>query len=179
MSIRYNPVIDGLRALAVLLVIFNHIGIHLFSGGFIGVDIFFVISGYLITSIIYKDMKLGDFSIGSFYKKRVIRLAPAFFTVLTVVSIISWFSMLPHELAEYAKSAIYSTFLMANVYMRKEVGGYFSTSVEEVPLLHLWSLGVEEQFYLFWPLLLLMLIRKTNPKWMLWIIIGLIIASVF
>ncbi|ATO19572.1 O-antigen acetylase [Acinetobacter sp. LoGeW2-3] len=179
MSIRYNPVIDGLRALAVLLVIFNHIGIHLFSGGFIGVDIFFVISGYLITSIIYKDMKLGNFSIGSFYKKRVIRLAPAFFTVLTVVSIISWFSMLPHELAEYAKSAVYSTFLMANVYMRKEVGGYFSTSVEEVPLLHLWSLGVEEQFYLFWPLLLLMLIRKTNPKWMLWIIIGLIIASVF
>lgn len=179
MSIKYNADIDGLRAIAVLFVIFNHLHVSLFQGGFIGVDIFFVISGYLITSIIYKEMREDRFRIGHFYKKRVIRLAPAFFTMLAVVSIISSLLMLPHELMSYFESVIYSTFLMANVYMRKEVGGYFSTSVEEVPLLHLWSLGVEEQFYLFWPLLLLFLIRKINVKWLIWIVISLIMLSIF
>ena len=179
MSIRYNADIDGLRAIAVLFVIFNHLNISLFQGGFIGVDIFFVISGYLITSIMYKEMREDRFSLGHFYKKRVIRLAPAFFTMLAVVSIISSLLMLPHELMSYFESVIYSTFLMANVYMRKEVGGYFSTSVEEVPLLHLWSLGIEEQFYLFWPLLLLFLIKKINAKWLIWIVISLIMLSVF
>ena len=179
MSISYNADIDGLRAIAVLFVIFNHLNISLFQGGFIGVDIFFVISGYLITSIIYKEMREDRFSLGHFYKKRVIRLAPAFFTMLAAVSIISSLLMLPHELISYFESVIYSTFLMANVYMRKEVGGYFSTSVEEVPLLHLWSLGIEEQFYLFWPLLLLFLIKKINAKWLIWIVISLIMLSVF
>ncbi|UUS57069.1 MULTISPECIES: acyltransferase family protein [unclassified Acinetobacter] len=179
MSIKYNADIDGLRAIAVLFVIFNHLHVSLFQGGFIGVDIFFVISGYLITSIIYKEMREDRFRIGHFYKKRVIRLAPAFFTMLAVVSIISSLLMLPHELMSYFESVIYSTFLMANVYMRKEVGGYFSTSVEEVPLLHLWSLGIEEQFYLFWPLLLLFLIKKINAKWLIWIVISLIMLSVF
>ncbi|NWK53165.1 acyltransferase [Acinetobacter sp. SwsAc5] len=179
MSIRYNADIDGLRAIAVLFVIFNHLNISLFQGGFIGVDIFFVISGYLITSIMYKEMRENRFSLGHFYKKRVIRLAPAFFTMLVAVSIISSLLMLPHELISYFESVLYSTFLMANVYMRKEVGGYFSTSVEEVPLLHLWSLGIEEQFYLFWPLLLLFLIKKINGKWLIWIVISLIMLSVF
>ncbi|MDM1755030.1 acyltransferase [Acinetobacter towneri] len=179
MSIKYNADIDGLRAIAVLFVIFNHLNISLFQGGFIGVDIFFVISGYLITSIMYKEMRENRFSLGHFYKKRVIRLAPAFFTMLVAVSIISSLLMLPHELMSYFESVIYSTFLMANVYMRKEVGGYFSTSVEEVPLLHLWSLGIEEQFYLFWPLLLLFLIKKINAKWLIWIVISLIMLSVF
>lgn len=179
MSIKYNADIDGLRAIAVLFVIFNHLHIRLFQGGFIGVDIFFVISGYLITSIIYKEMQEGCFSVGYFYKKRVIRLAPAFFTMLTVISIISCILMLPHELIAYFESLIYSTFLMANVYMRQEVGGYFSTSVDEVPLLHLWSLGVEEQFYLFWPLLLLLLMKKVNVKWLIWIVLSLIMLSIF
>ncbi|OFE44480.1 acyltransferase family protein [Acinetobacter towneri] len=179
MSIRYNADVDGLRAIAVLFVIFNHLNISLFQGGFIGVDIFFVISGYLITSIMYKEMRENRFSLGHFYKKRVIRLAPAFFTMLVAVSIISSLLMLPHELISYFESVLYSTFLMANVYMRKEVGGYFSTSVEEVPLLHLWSLGIEEQFYLFWPLLLLFLIKKINGKWLIWIVISLIMLSVF
>ena len=179
MSIKYNADIDGLRALAVMFVIFNHINISVFSGGFIGVDIFFVISGYLITSIIYKEMTEQRFSVGHFYKKRVVRLAPAFFTVLTIVSIISMFIMLPHELTQYFKSVVYSTLLMANVYMRKEAGGYFSTSVDEVPLLHLWSLGVEEQFYIFWPLLLLLLTKKSNAKWLVLIILSLIVLSLF
>lgn len=179
MSIKYRADIDGLRALAVLLVIFNHINISLFSGGFIGVDIFFVISGFLITSIIYKEMTEDRFSIAKFYKKRVIRLGPALFTVLATVSVICSFILLPHELSEYFKSLVYSTFLMANIYMRKEVGEYFATSVDEVPLLHLWSLGVEEQFYIFWPLILLLLIKKTNAKWLFWIVLGLIICSIY
>lgn len=179
MSIKYTPDIDGLRALAVMLVIFNHINLSVFSGGFIGVDVFFVISGYLITSIIYKEMTEKHFSIGHFYKKRVIRLAPAFFVVLLTTSIFSLWMMLPNELMDYAKSIVYSTFLMANIYMRKEVGGYFSTSADEIPLLHLWSLGVEEQFYIFWPLLLLLFVRKTNVKWLIWIILSLTVLSVF
>lgn len=179
MSLKYTPDIDGLRALAVMLVIFNHVNISLFSGGFIGVDIFFVISGYLITAIIYKEMIAKSFSISHFYKKRVIRLAPAFFTVLLITSIFSLWMMLSNELVEYAKSIVYSVFLMANVYMRKEIGGYFSTSADEIPLLHLWSLGVEEQFYIFWPLLLLLLVRKAHAKWLIWIVLGLIIFSLF
>lgn len=179
MSLKYTPDIDGLRALAVMLVVFNHISISLFSGGFIGVDIFFVISGYLITAIIYKEITEKHFSIGHFYKKRVIRLAPAFFTVLLITSVFSLWMMLPNELLSYAKSIVYSTFLMANVYMRKEVGGYFSTSADEIPLLHLWSLGVEEQFYIFWPLLLLLLVRKTHVKWFIWIVLSFIIFSLF
>lgn len=177
MSINYRPDIDGLRAIAVLLVIFNHVGWSFFSGGYIGVDIFFVISGYLITTILLKDMQQQRFSVAQFYKKRVIRLAPAYFTVLLTVSAVGYWLLLPQELVQYSKSLIYSTFLMANIYMRKEVGDYFSNSVDETPLLHLWSLGVEEQFYIFWPLILLFLLRKVPLKWLGVIIAGLILCS--
>ncbi|NNH02259.1 acyltransferase family protein [Acinetobacter sp. ANC 5414] len=176
---RYRSDIEGLRALAILLVIFNHINLTWFSGGFIGVDVFFVISGFLITKILHKDISNHQFSLGNFYKKRIIRLAPALFTVLTVVSVTSYFIMLPNELMEYSKSLIYSTFLLANIYMRKEAGDYFSGSVDEIPLLHLWSLGVEEQFYLVWPLLLLLLFKRSYSKYIIWIILGCIALSVF
>lgn len=177
MSIDYRPDIDGLRAVAVLLVIFNHVGWSVFSGGYIGVDIFFVISGYLITTILLKDIQQQRFSVAQFYKKRVIRLAPAYFTVLLTISAVGYFVLLPQELQQYSQSLIYSTFLMANIYMRKEVGDYFSNSVNETPLLHLWSLGVEEQFYIFWPLILLFLLRKVSFKWLGGIIVGLILLS--
>ncbi|CAB1213793.1 acyltransferase family protein [Acinetobacter bouvetii] len=170
MNLSYRADIDGLRAIAVLLVIFNHIGITLFSGGYIGVDIFFVISGYLITIILTQDIQSQRFSIARFYKKRVVRLAPAYFTVLSVVSVIAWQVMLPDDLSEYFNSVMYATVLMANLYMRNEVGDYFSPSVEGVPLLHLWSLGVEEQFYLFWPLLLWLVIGKVSRKYALAIV---------
>ena len=148
MSVAYRADIDGLRAIAVLLVVFNHLGWSWFSGGYIGVDIFFVISGYLITSILTKELTEQRFSIAHFYKKRVLRLAPAFFTVLVTVSVLAWQVMLPDELIKYAQSALYGTFLMANLHMQNEVGDYFSQSVDTIPLLHLWSLGVEEQFYI-------------------------------
>ena len=174
MSTAYRPDIDGLRAIAVSLVIFNHLGWSLFSGGYIGVDIFFVISGYLITIILTREIQSQQFSIARFYKKRVVRLAPAYFTVLAVVSVVAWQVMLPGELTEYFESVIYATLLLANIYMRNEVGDYFSPSVENVPLLHLWSLGVEEQFYIFWPLLLLMFFSKSSRKY-LWMMISIFI----
>ncbi len=122
MNLSYRADIDGLRAIAVLLVIFNHIGISLFSGGYIGVDVFFVISGYLITIILTQEIQSKRFSIARFYKKRVVRLAPAYFTVLSVVSIIAWQVMLPGDLNQYFDSVMYATLLMANIYMRNEVG---------------------------------------------------------
>ena len=176
MNFSYRADIDGLRAIAVLLVIFNHIGLSFFSGGYIGVDVFFVISGYLITIILTHDIQSKRFSIARFYKKRVVRLAPAYFTVLSVVSIVAWQVMLPGELTEYFDSVMYATLLMANIYMRNEVGDYFSQDAEGIPLLHLWSLGVEEQFYIFWPLLLLLFAGKVQRKYMWAVVTAFIVA---
>ncbi|MFH7765009.1 acyltransferase family protein [Acinetobacter sp. BSP-28] len=179
MNFSYRADIDGLRAIAVLLVIFNHIGISFFSGGYIGVDVFFVISGYLITLILTHDIQSKRFSIARFYKKRVVRLAPAYFTVLSVVSVIAWQVMLPGELTQYFDSVMYATLLMANIYMRNEVGDYFSQGAEGIPLLHLWSLGVEEQFYIFWPLLLLLFVGKVPRKYTWAIVTTLIVTLLF
>ncbi|MGX5700393.1 acyltransferase family protein [Acinetobacter kookii] len=176
MNFSYRADIDGLRAIAVLLVIFNHVGLSFFSGGYMGVDVFFVISGYLITIILTHDIQSKRFSIARFYKKRVVRLAPAYFTVLSVVSIIAWQVMLPGELTEYFDSVMYATLLMANIYMRNEVGDYFSQDAEGIPLLHLWSLGVEEQFYIFWPLLLLLFAGKVSRKYMWAVVTAFILA---
>ena len=178
MSISYREDIDGLRALAVSLVIFNHIGLSLFAGGYIGVDVFFVISGYLITAILVKDSLQHQFSISSFYKKRIIRLAPALLSMLLVVTLISCMLMLPHELENYFKSLNYAIFFMANVFMREEVGDYFSLNTDQIPLLHLWSLGVEEQFYIFWPLCLLFLLKRVPIKWMSGLVLSLIVLLI-
>lgn len=164
MAISYRPEVDGLRCLAVMLVILHHLGIPGFDGGFVGVDVFFVISGYLITSIILSEVAKGGFSFGRFYQRRVIRLAPAYFLVLVVTSLVAGFVMLPSELLQYSRSAIYSTFFAANFFMWDTVGGYFGTGADTTPLLHLWSLAVEEQFYLFWPVSLLLLHRLFRTK---------------
>ena len=177
MTVAYRADLDGLRALAVLLVVFNHLGWSLFSGGYIGVDVFFVISGYLITSILRQDIEQQRFSIAKFYQKRVLRLAPAYFLMLGVVSVFAWHVMLPDELVKYVQSALHATFLMGNIYMQNEVGDYFSPTVETIPLLHLWSLGVEEQFYILWPLVLLLLLKKTSSQWRCGFILIAIISS--
>lgn len=179
MKLSYRPDIDGLRAIAVLLVLFQHIGLSLFSGGFIGVDIFFVISGFLITKILVNEIQDNTFKFGSFYKKRIVRLAPALFLVLFVTTIISFFIFLPYELLEYIESLMYSTFFLANVYMRQEAGDYFSPLVDEIPLLHLWSLGVEEQFYIFWPILLIFIFKYFKAKNFIYITFFMIIGSIF
>lgn len=174
MSVTYRPEIDGLRTVSVLLVILSHLGWTLLPGGYVGVDVFFVISGFLITSIVVAEIRTGTFTIANFYKRRVIRLAPAYFLVLAVTSIAAILIMLPDELLAYFKSVIYSTFFAANIYMWREVGGYFASQSDVIPLLHLWSLAVEEQFYIIWPLALLIGLRVTPPRF-LWIVLVLAI----
>lgn len=179
MRIKYRPEIDGLRTIAVMLVIFHHLGWSLFSGGYIGVDVFFVISGYLITSIISSEILNKKFSIKSFYKRRILRLAPAYFLVIFSTSIAALIFMLPRELLNYVESALYATFFSANFYMWSEVGGYFGSQSEVVPLLHLWTLAVEEQFYILWPLALLTLFSLFNKRLILFTILLSIVFGVY
>lgn len=149
----YRPDIDGLRALAVLPVVFFHAGIRGFNGGFVGVDIFFVISGFLITSVIVDDYDTRQFSIKKFYYRRVLRLFPALFVMISVVGALAIWVLLPAELVNFAKSVLATTFFFSNILFFEQTG-YFAPAAQTMPLLHTWSLAVEEQFYLFWPLLI-------------------------
>lgn len=178
-SIRYQPHIDGLRAVAVLLVVLHHLGDWAaMRGGYVGVDVFFVISGFLITSIVRKELEAGSFTFGGFYKRRVIRLAPAYFTVLLATTFAALIWMLPAELLAYVRSMAASSLFFANFHMWKEVGGYFGADAHTAPLLHLWSLAVEEQFYLFWPVAMLLGHRLLKKPWMPWVVALIAIAGV-
>jgi len=155
---KYRPEIDGLRALAVISVILFHAGFDLISGGYVGVDIFFVISGFLITTIIYEEIKSGKFSIINFYERRVRRILPALFFMVLVTIPIAWFLLSPYDMKYYSKSIAYVAIFLSNTIFYKQ-SGYFDTSAELKPLLHTWSLGVEEQYYIFFPLLLVFMWR--------------------
>jgi len=161
----YRPDIDGLRALAVLSVIIYHINKEILPGGFVGVDIFFVISGYLISLHIFKDLSRDSFSILEFYRRRVKRIAPAMLVVVMVTIVIAQFLLLPGDAEKVAQSGLWSVFSLPNVYfwLYQDVS-YFAAASNQKPLLHLWSLGVEEQFYVFWPLILLITSRKGHSK---------------
>jgi peptidoglycan/LPS O-acetylase OafA/YrhL len=150
---KYRADIDGLRALAVIPVLFYHVGIPGFAGGFVGVDIFFVISGYLICGMIDGDIRDGSFAIGNFYKRRVLRILPALFVMFLVTSILAYIYCLPVELEDYSKSLASAVGSVSNVYFAA-TAGYFDAPAETKPLLHTWSLGVEEQFYLVIPVLM-------------------------
>jgi peptidoglycan/LPS O-acetylase OafA/YrhL len=153
-TMKYRADIDGLRALAVVPVVLYHTGVPGFGGGFVGVDIFFVISGYLICGMIDEDISKQTFSIGNFYKRRVMRILPALFAMFLVTSFLAYIYFLPVELKDYAKSLASAVGSVSNVYFA-EITDYFDAPAETKPLLHTWSLGVEEQFYLFTPLLML------------------------
>ena len=172
---KYRKDIDGLRAIAVLSVIAFHSGIESFSGGFIGVDIFFVISGYLITTLIYRDMQSRCFSFFNFYKRRVSRLLPALSITLVIVLFFGFFLYNGGAFDNLGKEVFYSSFGAANILFAKGQN-YFVQDITFRPLLHLWSLGVEEQFYLIWPLLLL-LVCKISKKYVLPTAICLFILS--
>jgi peptidoglycan/LPS O-acetylase OafA/YrhL len=161
----YRLDIDGLRAIAVLSVILFHIKKALLPGGFIGVDVFFVISGFLITSHIVQDINRSRFSILNFYRRRIKRIVPAMLVVVSVTLFFSWFLLLPEDATAAAKSAVFSLFSLANVYfwLYRDTS-YFAQSTSELPLLHLWSLGIEEQFYVIWPLLLIWLYQPGCKK---------------
>src|SRR5260370_14584790 len=151
---RYRADIDGLRALAVIPVLFYHVGIPGFPGGFVGVDIFFVISGYLICGMIDEDIRNGSFSLSNFYKRRMLRILPALFVMFLVTSILAYAYCLPVELEDYSKSLASAVGSVSNVYFPATAGS-FDAPAETKPLLHTWSLGVEEQVYLIPPLLML------------------------
>ena len=151
----YRPEIDGLRALAVIPVILFHAGFGLFSGGFVGVDVFFVISGYLITAILIEDIESKRFSILKFYERRARRILPMLFFVLAVCIPFAWIWMLPNELKNFSQSLIAVNLFVSNIYFGKKIG-YFDANADNEPLLHTWSLAVEEQYYLLFPIFLIL-----------------------
>ena len=161
-NFRYRPEIDGLRAIAVLAVVFFHAGIGM-PGGFIGVDVFFVISGYLITSLIIKDLQTDTFSLASFWERRARRIFPAAAAMVLIVLVAGWFLLLPTDYSTLAKAAAWQAVFAANFYFWKTTN-YFSGPADEQPLLHTWSLAVEEQFYLFVPLILIALFRSPRLR---------------
>jgi peptidoglycan/LPS O-acetylase OafA/YrhL len=155
---RYRPDIDGLRAIAVLLVVCFHAFPEAMPGGFIGVDIFFVISGFLITGIIVRQLDQLRFSLLGFYVRRIRRIFPALIVVLGVTLVLGWLWMLPTAYAQLSADVFASAAFVSNVALLLQ-SGYFDIESGKKPLLHLWSLGIEEQFYLFWPLILMLAAR--------------------
>jgi peptidoglycan/LPS O-acetylase OafA/YrhL len=161
----YRPDIDGVRALAVGAVIAFHAFPNYAHGGFVGVDIFFVISGFLISSIVFHSLERGRFSFAAFYSRRIKRIFPALIIVLAVFLAAGWMILLPSEYGQLGKHSAASSAFVSNLVLWAE-SGYFDTEAELKPMLHLWSLGVEEQFYLVWPLLLFLLYRlRVNFLW--------------
>ncbi|NMG55444.1 acyltransferase family protein [Aromatoleum aromaticum] len=151
---KYRKDIDGLRAFAVVPVILFHAGFDVFGGGFLGVDIFFVISGYLITTIIINELERQEFSIVSFYERRARRILPALFLVMLFSSVMSYYWMLPDELENFGQSLVATTLFSNNILLTL-TSGYWALASEFKPFLHAWSLGVEEQYYIIVPLILM------------------------
>ena len=172
----YRPDIDGLRALAVGAVILYHAFPLTLPGGFLGVDVFFVISGFLITGMILEQLRDGKFTILGFYLRRVRRILPALLTMLLGVSLLALLILMPDELERFARNVTASALFVPNLALARE-SGYFDAAAETNPLLHLWSLGVEEQFYLLWPLALLLFVPRVRPRTTLIVIVAIIAAS--
>jgi peptidoglycan/LPS O-acetylase OafA/YrhL len=172
-NFRYRPEIDGLRAIAVLAVVLYHAGLGP-SGGFVGVDVFFVISGFLITSLILKDLEAGTLTLTGFWERRIRRIVPALTCLVLVTLMVGWIVLLPGDYALLGQSAIFQGLFLANIYFWRN-SGYFDGAAEEKPLLHTWSLAVEEQFYLVFPLLMvgLVAIPRFHHRGALMLVFGL------
>jgi peptidoglycan/LPS O-acetylase OafA/YrhL len=174
-ALNYRPEVDGLRAVAVIPVILFHSGLHVFSGGFVGVDVFFVISGYLITSIILSEMLSGKFSLVTFYERRARRILPSLFVMMLICLPAAWLILDPPDFKYFAKSLVAVPVFSSNLLFWLE-SGYFDASAELKPLLHTWTLAVEEQYYVLFPLLL-MLTWKWGRRWLLAIlVVGAIVS---
>lgn len=152
--VRYRPEVDGLRALSVLSVLFFHAGVPGFGGGFWGVDVFFVVSGYLITRLLLENQRSGTTDLADFYLRRARRILPPLYLVLFCSAVLAWFTLTPSAMLEFSSSLAGATLFFSNLVFWKQ-SGYFAEINELKPLIHTWSLGIEEQFYLVWPLLLL------------------------
>ncbi|MGQ3675187.1 acyltransferase family protein [Xanthobacter sp. TB0139] len=175
---RYRADISGLRALAVIPVVLFHADPRLVPGGFVGVDVFFVISGYLITSILAADLAQARFSLARFYDRRVRRILPAYVLVAacTAIAALIWFT--PRMLEDFGASLRYASVFFANRYFLSATG-YFAPTADEQPLLHTWSLAIEEQFYLIWPLLLFALFQPRLARFRPYVVFALIAVSLF
>ena len=165
---QYRPEIDGLRAIAVIPVILFHAGFELFSGGFVGVDVFFVISGYLITSIIIKEKEEGTFRLVNFYERRIRRILPALYLVSIFCIPFAWIFMLPDPLENFGQSLVATTLFSNNILLTL-TAGYWDLAVEFKPLIHTWTLAVEEQYYVIFPLFLL-ITWSFGKRWIIIII---------
>ena len=174
---KYRAEIDGLRAFAVIPVIFFHAGFELFSGGFVGVDVFFVISGYLITTILIEDIENKRFSIVNFYERRARRILPALFFVMLVCIPVAWMWMLPGQMKDFSQSLVAVSLFASNILFWRE-SGYFDAAAEEKPLLHTWSLAVEEQYYVVFPIFLILVWRFGKNR-VFWMIVLMAIISLF
>lgn len=174
-TLKYRSDIDGLRALAVLSVVIYHVSPQTLPGGFLGVDIFFVISGYLISLIVFREQTAGTFSFADFYARRIRRLFPALAAVLLVTLIFGAFALFADEYRRLGKHAASAIVFLLNFQLMGEAG-YFDVASDSKPLLHLWSLSVEEQFYLVWPALLVVLGRV---RWRIGLVIGILIVGSF
>ena len=174
MKFYYRPEIDGLRGLAVLPVILFHASFGLFKGGYVGVDVFFVLSGYLITSIILKDLERKNFSLANFYNRRARRILPALIVVITATLVFSYI-LPPNDLKNYSKSIISSLTFWSNYQFTFETG-YFDTHSQYKPLLHTWSLSIEEQFYIIYPIFFV-LIFKLNKKIILYLLLFILFIN--
>ncbi|RYF45069.1 MAG: acyltransferase, partial [Comamonadaceae bacterium] len=171
----YRPDIDGLRAIAVLAVVIFHASPRWLPGGFIGVDIFFVISGFLISGILLDGLARSDFSYADFYARRIRRIFPALSLVLSATFLFGWYILLPDEFRQLGKHVLASTGFIANLAFWNEAG-YFDTAVEAKPLLHLWSLAVEEQFYILWPAVLIFAWR--SKRVFFWTLFAIVVSFV-
>ena len=163
-EVKYRPDIDGLRAIAVVMVMLFHFWPKFLTGGFIGVDVFFVISGYLITSIINKDLKAGTFSFLNFYMRRMKRILPMLFCVIFVSAAVAYFIMLPHAYVIFSNTAVWASAYISNLYFIVYSLDYFNANTQFYPLLHTWTLAIEEQYYIFWPAIIWGLSRFINHK---------------
>ncbi len=177
-AIKYRPDIDGLRAIAVLMVVLYHADIKLFGGGFVGVDVFFVISGFLITALIQKDLAAGTFSFAGFWERRARRILPALTAVTFTVFAAAWAIFLPKDFIGAGYQVASQSIAASNFYF-ESVRGYFDTAEEVKPLLHTWSLAVEEQFYFIFPVIMWLAWRYMRRRLMpvLWVIAGLSFAA--
>lgn len=174
---QYRREVDGLRAIAVLPVIFFHAGLQAFSGGFVGVDVFFVISGYLITSIIISEKQAGTFTLVNFYERRARRILPALFVVMAACLPFAWMWMFPEEMRDFSRSLMGVSAFVSNILFWRE-SGYFVTVAELKPLLHTWSLAVEEQYYVLFPIFLIYTYRF-GRRWVMWALLVVFLISLF